>query len=77
MSIVISNSLNHEGQSLASMMDGFNTLLLTHVVVVNPTPPCCCMSSSTILILLTMTKFILKIKTSFEAYKRYIYVQLI
>ena len=26
---------------------------------------------------MTMTKFILKIKTSFEAYKRYIYVQLI
>ena len=25
---------------------------------------------------LTMTKFILKIKTSFEAYKRYIYVQI-
>ena len=25
---------------------------------------------------MTMTKFILKIKTSFEAYKRYIYVQI-
>ena len=29
------------------------------------------------LLSMTMTKFILKIKTSFEAYKRYIYVQLI
>ena len=34
-------------------------------------------NAMTMTMAMTITKFILKIKTSFEAYKRYIYVQLI
>ena len=38
---------------------------------------CACTEMLWMCVTMTMTKFILKIKTSFEAYKRYIYVQLI
>ena len=50
------------GVILDEHMHFFVLTLVTHLVTMTMT--------------MTMTKFILKIKTSFEAYKRYIYVQI-
>ena len=59
---------------MVQVMSVVVNVMLFITSVMSPPPDLCDLSVRTVV---TMTKFILKIKTSFEAYKRYIYVQLI